>query len=118
VIFDEKKNSVGAPNFVIHITFFSFQPRHFSFSGKGFLNLTSVLLFFKLAGQIPSGSPNTNFWLLYTFKELNPMSDQRKLDFLESYHIQRNKNRKLMNHDDGPLQSPLIDILIDNQSNQ
>jgi hypothetical protein len=49
---------------------------------------------------------------------LQPMSDQRKLNFLETYHIQRNKNRKLMNHDDGQLQSPLIDILIDDQSNQ
>jgi hypothetical protein len=28
-------------------------------------------LFFRLPGQIPSGSPHTNFWLLYTFKELN-----------------------------------------------
>jgi hypothetical protein len=32
---------------------------------------TWVLLFFRLPRQIPSGSPHTNFWLLYTFKELN-----------------------------------------------
>jgi hypothetical protein len=45
--------------------------RDFSFSGYGFLNLTWVLLFFRLPGQIPSGSPFTNFWLLYTFKVRN-----------------------------------------------
>jgi hypothetical protein len=43
--------------------------------------------------------------ILEVFDIFNPrmlhlLSDQRTLDFLESYHIQRNKNRKLMNHDD------------------
>jgi hypothetical protein len=33
LIFDENFFSVGSSNFVIRITFFSFQPRHFSFSG-------------------------------------------------------------------------------------
>jgi hypothetical protein len=44
VIFEEKKISVGAVcrlsvNCVIRHKFFSFQPRHFSFSGSGILNL-------------------------------------------------------------------------------
>jgi hypothetical protein len=51
------------------------------------------------------------------FEIIHPMSDQRRIHFLESYQIQCNKKRKLINHDDGPLQSPLIDIFIDNQSN-
>jgi hypothetical protein len=34
-------------------------------------NVTWVLWFLRLPGLIPSGSPHTNFWLLYTFKVLN-----------------------------------------------
>jgi hypothetical protein len=43
VIFDEKNLSVGPPSvskFCNPHNFFSFQTRHFSFSGQGFLNLT------------------------------------------------------------------------------
>jgi hypothetical protein len=48
---------------------------------------------------------------------LYPMSDQQKIDFLRKLpHTTQQKQE--IDDDDGPLQSPLIGILIDSQRNQ
>jgi hypothetical protein len=48
VVFDEKKKSVGSPSvskFCNPHNFFSFQPRHFSFSGRFFKRNLSPIVF-------------------------------------------------------------------------
>jgi hypothetical protein len=43
---------------------------------------------------------------------LQHVPDQRKLDFLETFHIQKNNSGTLMNQDQGPLDSPFFNIIL------
>jgi hypothetical protein len=48
----------------------------------------------------------------FNLKLVQSVANQRKLDFLETFHILKNKHQNLMNKDDGPLESTLFVILI------
>jgi hypothetical protein len=50
-------------------------------------------------------------------KLVQSVANQRKLDFLETFYTLKNKLQNLMNKDGCPLDSPLFDILINDQSN-
>jgi hypothetical protein len=47
---------------------------------------------------------------------IRPVNNRRKLDFYESYHIHREDADHLMNQDQGPLKSPLFDVILKNNA--
>jgi hypothetical protein len=47
---------------------------------------------------------------------IRPVSNQRKLDFYESYQIHREDADHLMIQDQGPLHSPLFDVILKNNT--
>jgi hypothetical protein len=46
---------------------------------------------------------------------IRPVNNHRKLDFYESYQIHRKDAIRLMNQDQGPLKSPLFEIILKNK---
>jgi hypothetical protein len=51
------------------------------------------------------------------WKFVQSVPNQRRLNFLEIIHILKNKHKNLIHKDDGPLELPMFDILINHQSN-
>jgi hypothetical protein len=56
----------------------------------------------------------TQIW--YPELRTYPVNNHKKLDFYESYQIHREDADHLMNQDQGPLKSPLFDVILKNNA--